>query len=157
MWSTSMGRNRCSGRCTAFRTRPSTVPPGARHQPDYAGLSQQGADPAVDSYSGFFDNARKHATGLEDFLRKAGVQTVYLLGLATDYCVQATALDAVSLGFQTFVVEDGCRAVDLKPGDGRRALERMRSAGVQVVRSDQVIASRAARTPKTSNKASPTR
>lgn len=99
----------------------------------------KGADPGVDSYSGFFDNARKHATGLEAFLRKAGVESVYLLGLATDYCVQATALDARSLGFHTLVVEDGCRAVDLKPGDGRRAIERMLSAGVRVVRSNEIV------------------
>jgi nicotinamidase/pyrazinamidase len=99
----------------------------------------KGADPVVDSYSGFFDNARKHATGLETFLRKAGVESVYLLGLATDYCVQATALDALSLGFRTLVVEDGCRAVDLKPGDGQRAIERMQSAGVRIVRSNEIL------------------
>jgi nicotinamidase/pyrazinamidase len=99
----------------------------------------KGADPVVDSYSGFFDNARKHATGLEAYLRKGGVEAVYLLGLATDYCVQATALDALSLGFRTYVVEDGCRAVDLKLGDGRRAIERMMSAGVRIVRSNEIV------------------
>lgn len=120
--------------------------PGAQFPPtlDTSRVAQvfrsKGADPVVDSYSGFFDNARKHATGLEAFLRKTGVELVYLLGLATDYCVQATALDALSLGFRTFVVEDGCRAVDLKPGDGRRAIERMLSAGIRMVRSSEIPA-----------------
>jgi nicotinamidase/pyrazinamidase len=99
----------------------------------------KGADPTVDSYSGFFDNGRRNATGLDEFLRASGVEAVYLVGLATEYCVRATAIDAAELGFQTYVVEDGCRAVDLNPGDGRRAIERMKSAGVRVIRSDKLV------------------
>jgi nicotinamidase/pyrazinamidase len=99
---------------------------------------QKGVDPDVDSYSAFFDNARRRSTGLGEFLREAGVRRVYLLGLATDYCVKFSALDAVDLGFDTFVIEDACRAVDLSPGDSARALDEMRQHGVTVVRSDHL-------------------
>jgi nicotinamidase/pyrazinamidase len=93
----------------------------------------KGCDPIVDSYSAFFDNGRRRSTGLADYLRGKGVETVALLGLATDYCVKFTALDAVREGFRTRVLMEGCRAVDLEPGDGERAFEEMRAAGVEVV------------------------
>jgi nicotinamidase/pyrazinamidase len=98
----------------------------------------KGTDPAIDSYSGFWDNGKRKATGLGDWLRAHGVTRVYVLGLATDYCVKATAIDAVGLGFTTYLVEDGCRAVELAPGDGERAIEAMRAAGVIVVDSGQI-------------------
>jgi nicotinamidase/pyrazinamidase len=69
-------------------------------------------------------------TELEDLLRRRGVERVVVCGLATDYCVLATALDAVRLGFETSVLTDAVAAVDLADGDGDRALERMREAGV---------------------------
>jgi len=99
---------------------------------------RKGTDPLVDSYSGFFDNGRRKATGLGEFLKGRGVDEVYVLGLATDYCVKFTALDACSLGFRTHLVEDACRGVDLKPGDVERAVAEMRKAGVAVVRSTEV-------------------
>ena len=99
----------------------------------------KGTDPAIDSYSGFWDNGRRKATGLGDWLRAQGVREVYVLGLATDYCVKATAIDAVGEGFETFLVEDGCRAVELQPGDGERAVDAMRAAGVVVLDSGQLI------------------
>ena len=61
-----------------------------------------------------------------------------MLGLATDYCVKFTALDARELGYETFLIEDGCRGVDLKPGDVDRAVEAMREAGVKMVQSVDV-------------------
>lgn len=94
----------------------------------------KGTDRRVDSYSGFFDNARKRATGLEAILRDAGVRHLDVVGLATDYCVRATVLDALELGFGVTVHADGVRAVDLQPGDGERALEAMRAAGAEIVR-----------------------
>jgi nicotinamidase/pyrazinamidase len=100
----------------------------------------KGTDPGIDSYSTFFDNARRKSTGLADYLRERGVRSVYLLGLATDYCVKFSALDAVELSFETFVIEDGCRAVELQPGDGARAIEEMKAAGVAVVRSGDLAA-----------------
>ncbi|RCK81350.1 MAG: Nicotinamidase [Candidatus Ozemobacter sibiricus] len=91
---------------------------------------RKGQDRQIDSYSGFFDNGRRHATGLADFLREQGVTTLYVLGLATDYCVKWTAIDAVRLGFTTWLVEDACRGVGLQPGDIPAALAEMQRAGV---------------------------
>jgi len=102
-----------------------------------AHVSQKGTDPAIDSYSGFFDNGHQRATDLEAWLRARGVTELGVLGLATDYCVKFTALDAKALGFDVTLIEDGCRAVDLAPGDGARAIEAMRAAGVRVVTSGE--------------------
>ena len=98
----------------------------------------KGTDPAVDSYSGFFDNGKRKATGLGDWLRSRWIQQVYVMGLATDYCVRATALDARALGFDVWVVQDGCRAVEVKPGDGDRAIAELRGAGCAIVESGAI-------------------
>jgi nicotinamidase/pyrazinamidase len=103
-----------------------------------AKVFQKGTDPTVDSYSGFFDNGKRKSTGLTPWLREQGVRSVYVLGLATDYCVKFTSLDACAEGFTTYLIEDGCRAVDLQPGDGDRAIDEMRSSGVVVVESPQI-------------------
>jgi nicotinamidase/pyrazinamidase len=99
---------------------------------------RKGTDPALDSYSGFFDNGHRKATGLGDYLREHDVDRVYVCGLATDYCVKATALDARQLGFETFLIEDATRGVNLPPGNVARAIEAMRAAGVQIVQSQAV-------------------
>jgi nicotinamidase/pyrazinamidase len=100
---------------------------------------QKGTDPAIDSYSGFFDNGHRRSTGLADYLREQGVDEVYVMGLATDYCVKFTALDAVQrAGLKATVIEDGSRGVNLRPGDSQAAIEAMREAGVNVVRSGMV-------------------
>jgi len=99
---------------------------------------RKGTDTAVDSYSAFFDNAHRKSTGLGDYLKTLNVNEVYLVGLAADYCVRFSALDSCELGFHTNLVEDGTRGVELKPGDTERAIEEMRSAGVRVLRSDEV-------------------
>ncbi len=89
-----------------------------------------------DGYSGF--TMRDPRTGatipteLEGILRAGGVESVAVVGLATDYCVKATAIDAVRLGFRTAVATDAIAAVDLQPGDGARALDELRAAGVDV-------------------------
>jgi nicotinamidase/pyrazinamidase len=98
----------------------------------------KGTDPGVDSYSGFFDNGHRRATGLGDYLRARGVTEVCLAGLATDYCVKFTALDARQLGFDTTLVLDAVRGVELKPGDCDRAVEEMKAVGVRVVRSSEL-------------------
>jgi nicotinamidase/pyrazinamidase len=100
---------------------------------------QKGTDPRIDSYSGFFDNARRKTTGLGDFLKERGVTDVSICGLATDYCVKFTALDSLWLGFATQLIEDGCCGVELNPGDVARALDEMRSGGVRIVRSKEVL------------------
>lgn len=123
--------------------------PGSQFAP---GLSTQrvrrifykGTSPEVDSYSAFFDNAHRRATGLGEYLKAAGVDEIYILGLATDYCVKFTALDALRLGFHVYVVEDGCRGVELKPGDSQRALEEICAAGAGLLHSSQLLAHAAA-------------
>jgi nicotinamidase/pyrazinamidase len=98
----------------------------------------KGTDRTIDSYSGFFDNGRRKATGLAAWLRERWITQLYVMGLATDYCVKATVLDARELGFSTWVIEDGCRAVELAPGDGERAFAAMRAAGATVVDSGAI-------------------
>lgn len=99
----------------------------------------KGTDPEIDSYSGFFDNERRKSTGLGEFLRESGVDEVVVLGLATDYCVKFTALDALSLGLRTVLVVDGCRGVELQAGDSARAIEAVRAAGGVVVTSAELV------------------
>jgi nicotinamidase/pyrazinamidase len=99
---------------------------------------QKGTDPAIDSYSGFFDNGHRKRTGLADYLSDQSVKDVYVLGLATDYCVKFTALDAHQLGFNVFLIEDASRGVDLNPGDVNRAIEEMKKAGITILQSPQV-------------------
>ena len=98
-----------------------------------ARVFQKGADPDVDSYSGFFDNGHRRATGLGEYLKGQGATDVYVCGLATDYCVMFTALDAVALGFRTHLLEQCCRGVELRQGDVGRAVEEMRRRGVVIV------------------------
>ncbi len=98
----------------------------------------KGTEPLVDSYSGFFDNGHRHATGLGEFLHERGVDQVFVAGLALDYCVKFTALDAVGLGFGTHLVADACRAVNLQSFDGEQAVAEMSRAGVEVTYSSTV-------------------
>lgn len=104
----------------------------------------KGTDSGVDSYSGFFDNEHKRATGLGDYLKERGVTDVTIVGLATDYCVKFTALDAISLGFKTTVVADACRGVEVNEGDTARAIEEMAAAGVQITESRELLEAQAA-------------
>lgn len=101
----------------------------------------KGTEKEIDSYSAFFDNAHRKSTGLGDYLKERGVSEICLLGLATDFCVKFSALDALKLGFKTNVVEDGCRGIDLNPGDVRKALEEIQNAGARLVTSDSLIGS----------------
>lgn len=94
---------------------------------------RKGTDVHIDSYSGFFDNDHRKSTGLDQLLRDHDVHEVQLVGLATDYCVKFTALDAVLLGFTTSVVLEGIRGVELHPGDCARAIHEMQSVGVEII------------------------
>lgn len=100
---------------------------------------QKGVVRHIDSYSGFFDNGKGHDTGLAKYLSERGVTDVYLAGLATDYCVKFTALDALALGFRTHVIADACRAVNLKPGDEGKAIEAMQGAGAVITRAEEIL------------------
>ncbi len=105
----------------------------ALHTARIARLFRKGADPRVDSYSAFFDNGRRKATGLAEYLRQQGASQLYICGLATDYCVKYTALDAVELGFATSVLVDACRGVELRHGDVADAIDQMQRAGVNII------------------------
>jgi len=102
-------------------------------------IIHKGTDPWIDSYSTFFDNGHRKSTGLERYLKSRGVTDVYLMGLATDYCVKFSALDARLLGFNVHVIEDGCRGINLRHGDVDTALEQMRRAGAEITRSTRVL------------------
>ena len=92
---------------------------------------RKGFRPQIDSYSAFFENDRKTATGLDGYLRNRGVTSVTLVGLAMDYCVAYSALDAAGLGFAATVLSGACRAIDLN-GSKAEALRQLQAAGVQV-------------------------
>ena len=88
---------------------------------------------AIDSYSAFYENDRRTPTGLAGYLRERGLRRIFLAGLATDFCVHYSAVDARRLGFEALVVEAGCRAIDLA-GSLDAAWAAMAAAGVQRVR-----------------------
>jgi nicotinamidase/pyrazinamidase len=112
--------------------------PGAEFHPSLslnriACVFRKGTNPQIDSYSGFFDNGHRASTGLAEYLRERSVDVVHVCGLATDYCVRFTALDAVELGLQTHLLEDACRGVELHTGDVDRAIDEMHHRGVKRV------------------------
>jgi nicotinamidase/pyrazinamidase len=94
---------------------------------------RKGTDRLIDSYSGFFDNGHRKATGLGDYLKQRRVTAVDVIGLATDYCVKFTALDAIQLGFEVRLLLEGARGVELAPGHCEAAIRQMRDQGVQVI------------------------
>ena len=95
---------------------------------------RKGANPQVDSYSAFLEGDRRTTTGLAAYLKARDIQRLYLCGLATDYCVAWSALDARAAGFETWVVEDACRAIDLD-GSLAKAWAEMEAAGVKRTQS----------------------
>ncbi len=101
-------------------------------------IFHKGTDPTIDSYSGFFDNGHRKATGLGDYLKEQGVTEIYIMGLATDYCVKFSALDGAELGFKTHLIEDGCRGIDLEPGDIDKAKRAMQAVGVTILQSSDL-------------------
>ena len=108
---------------------------------DTAGITfrvRKGAVPERDDYSefeGVDDGGRK----LDGLLKSRGVETVCVVGLATDYCVRATVLDALRNDYRVFVFEDGIRAVNVAPGDGDRAIKEMAAAGAHIINSNAVL------------------
>lgn len=117
---------------------------GAEFHPDLetkkvTRIFQKGTEKKIDSYSAFFDNAHLRSTGLEDYLRNQNINEIYLMGLATDYCVKYSALDAKELGFNVYVIEDACRGVELKQGDIERAKREMAERGVHFIQSEQIL------------------
>ncbi len=117
--------------------------PGAAFHPelrlDRAELVlRKGFRRAIDSYSAFFENDHRTPTGLAGYLRERGVETLYLAGLATDFCVQYSALDGRAVGFEVYVVEDAVRGIDTQ-GSLEEAWRQMDAAGVRVVSAEEVV------------------
>jgi nicotinamidase/pyrazinamidase len=96
----------------------------------------------IDSYSTFFENDRRTATGLDGWLRQRGFRRVFLAGLATDFCVAWSAEDAVRLGYEVVVIEDACRGIGVPLGNGRTTMDdarqRLARLGVQFVASSDL-------------------
>jgi nicotinamidase/pyrazinamidase len=102
-------------------------------------IIRKGFSPRLDSYSCFYENDRTTPTGLDGWLRSFGASQLYIGGLATDFCVLYTALDALRLGYSCVVVEDAVRGVDVPPGSVARALSEMRRSGVSFTRSKDLL------------------
>jgi len=100
------------------------------------GIFRKGMDPDIDSYSGFFDNGHKKATGLTGYLKERRIQSVYVCGLAGDFCVFYTARDAMQQGFKTVLIEDATRAIN--DDDFERAKHELRENGGQILNSEMI-------------------
>jgi nicotinamidase/pyrazinamidase len=100
-------------------------------------IIRKGYHPKVDSYSAFMEADAKTATGLSGYLKQRGIKTVFVTGLATDFCVAGTAMDARAAGFEVYVVEDACRAIDLN-GSLAAAWKNMAAKGVKRIQSDDI-------------------
>ncbi|ATA24066.1 nicotinamidase [Brenneria goodwinii] len=119
--------------------------PGAQFHP---ALNQQaidwvvrkGTQANIDSYSAFFDNGHRAKTDLDDWLRAHGVTHLTVMGIATDYCVKFSVLDALALGYKTDVLVEGCRGVNLNPQDSRTALQEMQRQGANLIDLDTFTA-----------------
>ena len=114
---------------------------GTRGAELYPGLDRSKVDQVVDKAQDRFTQGYSsfHGGNLADVLREHGVDHVYVAGLATDYCVKNTVLDAIREGFAATVVTDAIRGIDVKPGDSERAIEAMREAGADVVTSEELL------------------
>ncbi len=117
--------------------------PGAAFHKDlkteyFDAVFTKGGNPEIDSYSAFFDNGHLSKTGLDDYLKSKNVDEVYVCGLATDFCVKFTALDAVSLGYKTILLDDLCRGVDINAGDIYKAIQEMKKHGVEIINSEEL-------------------
>jgi nicotinamidase/pyrazinamidase len=111
--------------------------PGAEFHPklNASGIQEtfhKGMDPDLDGYSAFA------GTGLADAMRARGVRRLFIAGLATDYCVKATAVEARDNGFEAYVLTDAIRPVEVEPGDGERALQTMAAAGAHLITSHEL-------------------
>lgn len=97
-------------------------------------MFHKGENPLVDSYSAFFDNGRRQKTSLDDWLRDHEIDELIVMGLATDYCVKFTVLDALQLGYKVNVITDGCRGVNIQPQTVRTRLWRCQQLGQRYIR-----------------------
>ncbi|HHT5704724.1 TPA: bifunctional nicotinamidase/pyrazinamidase [Raoultella planticola] len=108
-----------------------------------AAVFHKGENPAIDSYSAFFDNGHRQKTRLDEWLRQRDITDLIVLGLATDYCVKFTVLDALNLGYTVNVITDGCRGVNLQPQDSAHAFMEMAAAGATLYTLDDWLETQA--------------
>ncbi|SFN54298.1 bifunctional nicotinamidase/pyrazinamidase [Xenorhabdus japonica] len=101
---------------------------------------RKGENAQIDSYSAFFDNDHKRETHLHDWLTKQNIQRLFVLGIATDYCVKFTVLDALALGYEICVITDGCRGVNIQANDSQQAFEEMAAKGAKLISQSEIIA-----------------
>ncbi len=102
---------------------------------------QKGTNPEIDSYSGFFDNGHQGDTGLKAYLNEKGVSELFIVGLALDYCVKFTVLDARQCGFETTLIVDGTRGVNMDVNDSVKAVKEMSGVGANVIQSLEILSS----------------
>lgn len=98
----------------------------------------KGDNPEIDSYSGFFDNGKLAKTTLDSILKENCIDEIYILGLATDFCVKFTVLDALDLNYKVNLVVDGCRGVNLTPDSSEKAIEEMKVKGANIIKSSDL-------------------
>jgi nicotinamidase/pyrazinamidase len=120
--------------------------PGAALHPDLDGsgphlILRKGIRQDLDSYSAFFENDRKTTTGLASYLREIGVDRLWMCGLAADVCVFYSAMDAIRLGFETVIIEDAVRGVDVPAGNVSRTRDKMKGAGIRFAWSEVITGS----------------
>lgn len=108
------------------------------HKERIEAVFHKGTNPGIDSYSAFFDNAHEHSTGLHEFLQKKQWKDLYFTGLATDYCILYSVLDALRLGYLATIIQDGCKSINLHPNDGMLALKTMKAHGAKIINSKEV-------------------
>jgi nicotinamidase/pyrazinamidase len=96
---------------------------------------RKGTQTMLDSYSGFLENDKKTPTGLKGYLTDKGINKVYVTGLATDYCVMYTAMDAKAAGFDVYLISDACRGVDFPAGNVDAAIKQMQENGIHIITS----------------------
>jgi len=99
----------------------------------------KGTDPLIDSYSAFFDTNRHRSTGLADFLKDHKLKDLYFVGVATDYCVLYSVLDALELGFKVTVILDACRSINRRLGDETRAIDAMKAKGAKMAAAEKFL------------------
>ncbi len=99
----------------------------------------KGTDPEIDSYSAFFDNGRLKKTELDSYLQRNGITSIYVAGLATDYCVYFTIKDGLSLGYDAYLITDAVKGINLLPDDSEKAIEDMVKHGAKLIASEEIL------------------
>jgi len=119
------------------QTKGAALHPDLNNKP-ITQIFQKGTNREIDSYSAFYDNNHLRDTGLTAWLRSHHITDLYVMGLATDFCVMYSCIDAINDGFSVMLIEDGCRGINILPGDAFAAIETLKNYGVKVIRSKDI-------------------